>query len=64
MAALMRLFLEIAGEDREVDWAELKRILDHSMRDGKCIIGSIVTIFICVRNATTALTVQLREMRV
>lgn len=31
----MRLFLEIAGDDREVDWMELKRILDHSMRDGE-----------------------------
>lgn len=31
-----KLFREIAGEDMEVDWMELKRILDHSMRDGSC----------------------------
>lgn len=30
-----RLFLDVAGVDQEVDWMELKRILDHSMRDGK-----------------------------
>lgn len=29
-----KLFREVAGEDMEVDWMELKRILDHSMRDG------------------------------
>ena len=33
--ALERLFREISGSDMEVDWMELKRILDHSMRDGK-----------------------------
>lgn len=31
-----KLFKEIAGDDMEVDWMELKRILDHSMRDGWC----------------------------
>uniref|UniRef100_A0A0K8TLH3 Putative cytosolic ca2+-dependent cysteine protease calpain n=1 Tax=Tabanus bromius TaxID=304241 RepID=A0A0K8TLH3_TABBR len=31
--ALEKLFMDIAGEDMEVDWVELKRILDHSMRD-------------------------------
>lgn len=36
-AALERLFRDIAGPDMEVDWVELKRILDHSMRDGECI---------------------------
>nr|NP_001286613.1 Calpain-A, isoform D [Drosophila melanogaster]AHN56408.1 Calpain-A, isoform D [Drosophila melanogaster] len=30
---LRRLFDSIAGKDMEVDWMELKRILDHSMRD-------------------------------
>lgn len=30
-----KLFIDIAGDDMEVDWMELKRILDHSMRDGK-----------------------------
>ncbi|ALC43271.1 CalpB [Drosophila busckii] len=31
--ALRRLFDSVAGDDEEVDWQELKRILDHSMRD-------------------------------
>lgn len=30
---LRRLFRSIAGADMEVDWMELKRILDHSLRD-------------------------------
>lgn len=34
-AALEKLFIEIAGDDMEIDWMELKRILDHSMRDGE-----------------------------
>lgn len=33
--ALQRLFNSVAGADMEVDWMELKRILDHSLRDGK-----------------------------
>jgi uncharacterized protein YrzB (UPF0473 family) len=28
-------FISIQGPDQEVDWIELKKILDHSMRDGK-----------------------------
>uniref|UniRef100_A0A1I8M4S4 Calpain family cysteine protease n=1 Tax=Musca domestica TaxID=7370 RepID=A0A1I8M4S4_MUSDO len=31
--ALARLFKSVAGADMEVDWMELKRILDHSLRD-------------------------------
>jgi calpain len=31
--ALERLFIEVAGADGEVDWMELKSILDRSMRD-------------------------------
>uniref|UniRef100_A0A182U6E6 Calpain catalytic domain-containing protein n=1 Tax=Anopheles melas TaxID=34690 RepID=A0A182U6E6_9DIPT len=31
--AIERLFLDVAGADGEVDWVELKRILDHSFRD-------------------------------
>ncbi|XP_053684454.1 calpain-B-like isoform X2 [Sabethes cyaneus] len=31
--AMERLFLDVAGADGEVDWMELKRILDHSFRD-------------------------------
>lgn len=30
-----RLFYEVAGPDREIDWQELKRLLDQIMRDGK-----------------------------
>lgn len=33
--SLLKLFKSIAGPDMEVDWMELKRILDHSMKDGK-----------------------------
>ncbi|KAH1003580.1 hypothetical protein HUJ04_003481 [Dendroctonus ponderosae] len=29
------VFLKLAGEDKEVDWKELKEILDYSMQDGK-----------------------------
>ncbi|XP_059608757.1 calpain-B isoform X2 [Phlebotomus argentipes] len=32
-SAMEKLFLDIAGDDMEVDWMELKRILDHSMKD-------------------------------
>ncbi|XP_054736946.1 calpain-A [Anastrepha obliqua] len=31
--SLLKLFKSIAGPDMEVDWVELKRILDHSMKD-------------------------------
>ncbi|XP_058837403.1 calpain-A-like isoform X1 [Topomyia yanbarensis] len=31
--AMERLFLDVADADGEVDWVELKRILDHSFRD-------------------------------
>lgn len=36
-SAMEKLFIDIAGDDMEVDWMELKRILDHSFRDGKQI---------------------------
>ncbi|CAG9763965.1 unnamed protein product [Ceutorhynchus assimilis] len=32
-----KIFLKLAGEDREVDWQELKDILDYSMKDGKLL---------------------------
>ncbi|GAB0096124.1 Calpain-B [Sergentomyia squamirostris] len=32
-SAMEKLFHDIAGEDMEVDWMELKQILDHSMKD-------------------------------
>lgn len=28
------LFLKLAGEDGEVDWMELKEIMDYTMRNG------------------------------
>lgn len=28
-------FQKLAGEDNEVDWIELKEILDYAMRSGK-----------------------------
>lgn len=30
-------FLKLAGEDMEVDWKELKEILDYAMRTGKVL---------------------------
>lgn len=30
-------FLKLAGEDMEVDWKELKEILDYAMRTGKLL---------------------------
>ncbi|KAL7037818.1 hypothetical protein ACKWTF_009372 [Chironomus riparius] len=32
-SAIEQLFMDMAGPDQEVGWMELKRILDHSMRD-------------------------------
>jgi calpain len=34
-SAIEQLFSDIAGPEQEVGWMELKRILDHSMRDGE-----------------------------
>lgn len=31
-------FLKLAGDDMEVDWVELKDILDYSMRNGEFIV--------------------------
>lgn len=30
-----RLFYQVAGPDGEIDWQELKRLLDQIMKDGK-----------------------------
>lgn len=30
-------FKKLAGDDMEVDWMELKDILDFAMRKGKCL---------------------------
>lgn len=43
-----KLFKEIAGDDMEIDWMELKRILDHTMRDGS--ISSIISTLIASEN--------------
>ncbi|CRK97524.1 CLUMA_CG010913, isoform A [Clunio marinus] len=32
-SAIEQLFMDIAGPEQEIGWPELKRILDHSMRD-------------------------------
>lgn len=32
-----KIFRDVAGDDMEIDWMELKRILDQTMRDGKCL---------------------------
>lgn len=29
------VFLKLAGQDQEVDWMELKKILDYAMNKGK-----------------------------
>ncbi|KAH1010130.1 hypothetical protein HUJ05_004480 [Dendroctonus ponderosae] len=31
------VFLKLAGEDKEVDWKELKEILDYSMQDERTV---------------------------
>lgn len=33
--AIKAFFLKLAGDDEEVDWMELKDILDYAMRNGK-----------------------------
>lgn len=56
VTALEKLFKDIAGEDMEVDWMELKRILDHSMREGLCFVPqfcSVANAFInCEKNCS------------
>jgi calpain len=34
-SAMEKLFLEVAGDDREVDWMELQTILNQCMKDGE-----------------------------
>ncbi|KAJ8959427.1 hypothetical protein NQ318_022118 [Aromia moschata] len=34
---IYQYFLKLAGEDQEVDWMELKEILDHAMKAGCAI---------------------------
>lgn len=36
---LFEVFLKLAGKDQEVDWMELKEILDYAMKSGKfCLL--------------------------
>jgi hypothetical protein len=35
--AIRQFFQKLAGDDMEVDWMELKDILDYAMRNGKTI---------------------------
>lgn len=39
-----QFFMKLAGEDGEVDWMELKEILDYAMRMGKKV-GSFNVIY-------------------
>lgn len=32
---LFEVFLKLAGKDQEVDWMELKEVLDYAMKNGK-----------------------------
>jgi len=34
-AHVKEFFLKLAGDDMEVDWMELKEIMDYAMRNGK-----------------------------
>jgi hypothetical protein len=40
-------FAKIAGEDMEVDWMELKEILDYAMRNGNVIWLLQLTLMMC-----------------
>lgn len=40
-----QFFLKLAGPDEEVDWLELKEILDYAMRSGQYLIFSIALVF-------------------
>lgn len=35
---ITRLFHEVAGPDGEIDWQELKRLMDQIMKDGKRLL--------------------------
>lgn len=43
-AAIEKLFREVAGDDMEIDWIELKRILNQTMRDGNIFIINLLII--------------------
>lgn len=35
---IARLFHDVAGPDGEIDWQELKRLMDQIMKDGKRLL--------------------------
>lgn len=35
---IREFFKKIAGEDMEIDWMELKQVLDYAMANGNCFI--------------------------
>lgn len=35
-----QIFVKLAGVDMEVDWKELKEIMDYAMRNGKVFLSS------------------------
>lgn len=39
-AEIARLFHEVAGPDGEIDWQELKRLMDQIMKEGKQLFPS------------------------
>lgn len=40
--------MDIAGPNQEIGWQELKRILDHSMRDGESLLFNLFFCFISI----------------
>lgn len=40
--AMEKIFKNVSGDDMEVDWMELKQILDHTMKD-----GNVISFFVC-----------------
>lgn len=44
---LCEFFKKIAGEDMEVDWIELKQILDYALKNGmQCFYSSLVRVVV------------------
>lgn len=54
--ALERLFVEVAGADGEVDWMELKGILDRSMKDCKLIHHNFKNFYVKKKSQLLCLT--------
>jgi hypothetical protein len=43
-------FRKIAGEDMEVDWIELKEILDYAMRNGNVLCSQQLNLILMCKN--------------